>query len=76
MPLQATTPSDLLRQKRLQIQTNSNPKPEWGGLVPRYGISNAIKLSAINSNKYVVTPSQKSFTTGLSVSPITHRKLN
>lgn len=76
MPLQATTPSDLLRQKRLQIQTNSNPKPEWGGLTPRYGVPLPIKITAINSNKYVVTPSQKSFTTGLRLSPITHVKLN
>ena len=76
MPIQSASPSDLLRQKRLQIETNSNPKPEWGGLVPRYGNTNPIKLSAINSSKYVVTPSQKSFTTGLSVSPITHVKLN
>ncbi len=75
MPIQQQTPSDLLRQKRLQLQTNANPKPEWGGLTPRNGVLLPIKISAINSSKFVVTTSQKSFRTGLSVSPITHRKL-
>lgn len=75
MPIQQQSPSDLLRQKRLQLQTNANPKPEWGGLTPRNGVMMPIKLTAINSPKYVVTPSQKSFTTGLSPSPTTHVKL-
>jgi hypothetical protein len=75
MPVQQQSPSDLLRQKRLQLQTNANPKPEWGGLTPRNGVTTAIKLSAINSSKFVVTPSQKSFTTGTNTSPITHVKL-
>ena len=68
------SPSDLLRQKRLQLQTNANPKPEWGGLTPRYGVAMPIKISAINSPKFVVTPSQKTFTTGTTISPITHVK--
>ncbi len=68
------SPSELLRQKRLQLQTNANPKPEWGGLTPRYGVPLPIKISAINNSKFVVTPSQKSFTTGVTLSPITHRK--
>ena len=76
MPLQQTSPSDLIRQKRLQLQTNANPKPEWGGLVPRNGVPLPIKITAINSNKFAQTVSQKSFTTGLSLSPITHIKLN
>jgi hypothetical protein len=75
MPLQATSPSDLIRQKRLQLQTNANPKPEWGGLTPRYGVPLPIKITAINSNKYTVTPSQKSFTVGTNVSATTHVKL-
>ena len=75
MPIQQQTPSDLLRQKRLQLQTNANPKPEWGGLTPRNGVLLPIRITAINSPKFVVTPSQKSFTTGLSPSPVTHVKL-
>lgn len=75
MPVQQQSPSDLLRQKRLQIETNSNPKPEWGGLTPRYGNTYPIKLSAINSNKFVQTPSQKNYSTGLSVPTVTHVKL-
>lgn len=73
--MQRIDPSDLLRQKRLQLQTNSNPKPEWGGLTPRYGVSAPIKITAINSPKFVVTSSQKSFTTGVTVSPLTHSKM-
>ncbi len=76
MPVQQQSPSDLIRQKRLVIETNANPKPEWGGLVPRYGNTYPIKLSAINSTKFVVTPSQKRFTTGISLSATTHIKLN
>jgi len=68
------SPSDLLRQKRLQLQTNANPKPEWGGLTPRLAVMLPIKISAINNPKFVVTPSQKSFTTGTTLSPVTHRK--
>ncbi len=68
------SPSDLLRQKRLQLQTNANPKPEWGGLTPRNGVPLPIKITAINSSKFVVTDSQKRFTTGTTLSPITHRK--
>ena len=75
MPLQATSPSDLIRQKRLQLQTNANPKPEWGGLTPRYGVPLPIKITAINSNKFAVTPSQKIFTAGVNVSATTHVKL-
>lgn len=69
------SPSDLLRQKRLQLQTNANPKPEWGGLNPRLGVPLPIKISAINNSKFVVTPSQKSFTTGVTVGPLTHSKM-
>ncbi len=76
MPIQQQSPSDLIRQKRLLIQTNANPKPEWGGLTPRNGVMLPIKITAINSNKFVQTPSQKNFSTGLSLSPVTHRKLN
>ena len=76
MPVQQQSPSDLIRQKRLLIQTNANPKPEWGGLTPRNGVMLPIKITAINSNKFVQTPSQKNFRTGLSLSPITHVKLN
>lgn len=72
--MQSISPSDLLRQKRLQLQTNANPKPEWGGLTPRYGVPLPIKLSAINSSKFTQTASQKSFTTGVTISPITHVK--
>jgi hypothetical protein len=68
------SPSDLLRQKRLQLQTNANPKPEWGGLTPRNGVMLPIKISAINSSKFVVTDTQKRFTTGRTISPITHVK--
>ncbi len=67
-------PSDLLRQKRLQLQTNANPKPEWGGLTPRLAVPLPIKITAINNSKFVVTDSQKSFTTGKTVSPVTHVK--
>lgn len=76
MPVQQQSPSDLIRQKRLLIQTNANPKPEWGGLTPRNGVMLPIKITAINSNKFVQTPSQKNFSTGLSLSPVTHVKLN
>lgn len=69
------SPSDLLRQKRLQLQTNANPKPEWGGLTPRNGVMLPIRISAINNSKFVVTPSQKSFTTGVTVGPLTHSKM-
>ena len=69
------SPSDLLRQKRLQLQTNSNAKPEWGGLTPRNGVMLPIRISAINNSKFVVTPSQKSFTTGVTVGPLTHSKM-
>jgi len=72
--MQTISPSDLLRQKRLQLQTNANPKPEWGGLTPRYGVPLPIKLSAINSSKFVVTTSQKSFTTGVTKGPTIHVK--
>jgi hypothetical protein len=72
--MQTISPSDLLRQKRLQIQTNANPNPESGGLVPRYGVPLPIKLSAINSSKFIQTASQKNFTTGTTLSPITHVK--
>lgn len=74
MPIQQTSPSDLIRQKRLLLQTNANPKPEWGGLTPRNGVLLPIKISAINNAKFVVTPSQKNFTTGIKISPITHIK--
>jgi hypothetical protein len=72
--MQTISPSELLRQKRLQLQTNSNPKPEWGGLTPRNGVVLPIKITAINNAKFTVTPSQKSFTTGVTISPITHVK--
>lgn len=68
------SPSDLLRQKRLQLQTNAAPNPEWGGLNPRNGVPLPIKLSAINSSKFTVTASQKNFTTGKTGSPVTHVK--
>lgn len=74
MPLQQTSPSDLIRQKRLQLQTNANPKPEWGGLTPRNGVMLPIRITAINSSKFVQTPTQKNFTTGFKVSPVTHVK--
>ena len=72
--MQTISPSDLLRQKRLLLQTNANPKPEWGGLTPRNGVMLPIKISAINSSKFTQTSSQKTFTTGKTVSPITHVK--
>jgi hypothetical protein len=72
--MQTISPSDLLRQKRLQLQTNANPKPEWGGLTPRYGVTLPIKISAINSPKFTQTASQKRFTTGLSIGPTIHKK--
>jgi hypothetical protein len=72
--MQTISPSDLLRQKRLQLQTNANPKPEWGGLTPRLGVMLPIKLSAINNSKFTQTASQKRFTTGVTISPITHVK--
>lgn len=68
-------PSDLIRQKRLLLQTNANPKPEWGGLTPRLAVPLPIKLTAINNSKFTVTPSQKSFTTGVTVGPLTHSKM-
>lgn len=70
------SPSDLLRQKRLQLMTNATVKPEWGGLPPRLGVMLPIKISAINNSKFTVTPSQKSFTTGVTVGPLTHVKMN
>lgn len=69
------SPSELLRQKRLQLQTNSNPKPEWGGLTPRNGVMLPIKITAINNSKFTVTPSQKSFTTGVTISQTVHSKM-
>lgn len=72
--MQTISPSDLLRQKRLQLQTNANPKPEWGGLPPRLGVMLPIKISAINSSKFTQTSSQKRFTTGVTLSPVTHVK--
>lgn len=73
--MQTISPSDLLRQKRLQLQTNANPRPEWGGLNPRNGVPLPIKISAINNSKFTQTASQKRFTTGVTLSPITHLKL-
>ena len=67
--MQSISPSELLRQKRLQLQTNLNPKPEWGGLTPRNGVPLPIKISAINNSKFTVTSSQKQFTTGKVFSP-------
>lgn len=72
--MQTIAPSELLRQKRLQLQTNANPKPEWGGLNPRLAVPLPIKITAINNAKFVVTPSQKTFTTGVTISPTTHVK--
>jgi hypothetical protein len=72
--MQTISPSDLLRQKRLQLQTNANPRPEWGGLTPRNGVPLPIKISAINSSKFTQTSSQKRFTTGVTLSPVTHVK--
>jgi hypothetical protein len=72
--MQTISPSDLLRQKRLQLQTNANPNPEWGGLTPRLGVMLPIKLSAINSSKFTQTASQKSFTTGVTRGPTIHVK--
>lgn len=74
MPVESTSPSDLLRQKRLQLQTNANPKPEWGGLTPRLAVILPIKITAINNSKFVVTPSQKRFTTGVTIPVTTHVK--
>lgn len=68
------SPSDLIRQKRLQLQTNATVKPEWGGLNPRLGVPLPIKITAINNSKFTVTPSQKMFTTGVTISPLTHVK--
>lgn len=72
--MQSISPSDLLRQKRLQLQTNANPRPELGGLTPRNGVPLPIKISAINNSKFTVTSSQKRFTTGVTTSPLTHVK--
>ena len=75
MPVQQQTPSDLIRQKRLVIETNNNHVLRQGGVPYRLASAYPIKLTAINSNKFVQTPSQKSFTTGLSLSKVTHIKL-
>jgi len=69
------SPSDLLRQKRLQLITNSNHVQEsTTGISHRLANTLPIKLSAINHSKFTVTPSQKSFTTGKTLSPTTHVK--
>ena len=67
MPLQQQTPSDLIRQKRLVIDTNNNHVLRQGGVPYRLASAYPIRLSAINSNKFVQTPSQKNFITGLSL---------
>lgn len=76
MPVQQQTPSDIIRQKRLVIETNNNHVLRQGGVPYRLASAYPIKLTAINSNKFVQTPSQKNFSTGLSLSPITHVKMN
>lgn len=71
------SPSDLLRQKRLQLITNSNHVQEsTTGRSHRLANTLPIKISAINSSKFTVTPSQKRFTTGVTLSPLTHVKMN
>jgi hypothetical protein len=74
MPVQQQTPSDLIRQKRLTIDTNVVGKVKAANLQPSTSTISPIRLSAINSSKFIVTPSQKQFTTGLRLSPITHLK--
>jgi len=73
--MQTISPSDLLRQKRLQLLTNaSHDAQSTTGFVHRLANTLPIKLSAINSSKFTVTPSQKSFTTGVTRGPTIHVK--
>ncbi len=69
------SPSDLLRQKRLQLITNSSHVQEsTNGSAHRLANTLPIKITAINSSKFTVTPSQKSFTTGVTRGPTIHVK--
>jgi hypothetical protein len=73
--MQSISPSDLLRQKRLQILTNATHDAQsTTGFVHRLANTLPIKLSAINSSKFTVTSTQKSFTTGLTRGPTIHKK--
>jgi hypothetical protein len=73
--MQTISPSDLLRQKRLKILTNAaHDSQSTTGFVHRLANTLPIKLSAINSSKFVVTASQKSFTTGVTQGPTIHVK--
>lgn len=73
--MQTISPSEVLRQKRLQIITNTvRVQESTTGLTPRYGVALPIKISAINSTKFLQTPTQKNFTTGKTISPTTHVK--
>jgi hypothetical protein len=70
------SPSDLLRQKRLQLITNATHVQEsTTGMAHRLAVTMPIKLSSVNHSKFTVTPSQKSFTTGVTVGPLTHSKM-
>ena len=74
--MQTISPSDLLRQKRLQIVTNATHDAQsTTGFVHRLAVTLPIKISAVNDSKFTQTSSQKNFTTGRTISTITHRKL-
>lgn len=74
--MQTISPSDLLRQKRLQLITNaSHVEESTTGISHRLANTLPIKISAINNSKFTQTSSQKNFTTGRTISTITHRKL-
>ena len=70
------SPSELLRVKKLQIITNNIHNAEsTTGISNRLANTLPIRLTAINSSVVVPpTPSQKNFTTGKTISPITHVK--
>lgn len=70
------SPSDLLRQKKLQIITNANHVQEsTTGISHRLAVTLPVKITTVNDSKFTQTPSQKNFTTGKTLSPTTHRKL-
>ncbi len=68
-------PSELIRQKRLILQTNSSHVSEsTTGLAHRLAVTLPIRISAVNNVKFTQTPSQKSFTTGKTITSLTHVK--
>ena len=75
MPVQYVSPSDLIRQKRLVIDSSVTQKVKAGNIAHRTSTISPIKITAVTSPKFTQTISQNNFTTGKSSNPGQAKKL-